>query len=1272
MPMLNTPKNSPISQYSPYLYAYPVNADGSAYNGQYAVGTSGGASNVYTMFGPTPSGIQSIAACVDQIRINGKTIGQITDVKDRAKFARMQIDNCTNQYVLYAALGVYQKENTKLINNAEISADPINLETECQPLATFTELDNDDYHPSDYLLAAWTKTVQDPKYRYTQKFKLPAGLDAFAKVLNIPVVGGGQEPSLPSGVTLASPLTPPNDPATGKFPQVLLSSISAVPYEEINDPTHPFSPRWDYLYADRDLSIMTKTYLTDDASKNSVYCAGVKEAKNESDAQKKADLEVHVDVLGFRRDKFENGIFRRIGYNSLCKVDTLDQKTDIISAAALSYCFKPDTSTITSYLSCVTTETAASYGTGALLAIVQCYQTAEPKATIQPCWKCYGLGSDKVDDDNKHPPCATRYDGVDQTMPDTAGFPSLDSKNFTLATMLKAPLELLKFIKALMTGSQVAGALNAFSNKATCNLPYTGHDDNYNIDKICHDLRRPYTSLNKLKMRYHNPNETDNNVLTNGVMEGLTFKEYFGNHMPYPRMWDTGLPLLKSNGSDRNNQPPDDTTGQYTAIVGVGREAAAKVIGNDSNGDSLADKHKDERCMLGGWGSGNGITGLVNNTLNPLINGQSGALNGPLNNTINQAGVIMENDARLAVNGAIGQATQTISNTVNDAVNGTIGQISSQARLAVTAALQQTAGQSASAVSNAVQSALSGTLGQACTTISTSATGAVSSSMQTVNTQMGQSIMTQMNTSLGNASSSVYGNAGSSINTTFSGLNSQISTASTTLANSGSGVTQNDISTVNATLSSSIATANQTMHTYMAGSLNGSTGQSSQQMTNAVYSVLGAQNTASTMINGQINSAVSTTCVAANQQVYSAVNQALSSTAGQSQAQIDAAVNNALANSLGKYTSLMNTSINNALNQSVGKYTGELSNQLNSTLDTQVGKATNSMKTAASDALSKGATAATSGIQSAMQQLNASGMGNTASQLLNVLNKVSFAGISIQLPDPITSWTELKLYQARALRYMGLSCIARYEKAFKAGNSENLALMRTGGEWQSLYIYKCPINNPTPATCKYVSLAEKQADLANGASANYTYKEPQGISAAWSNGWRGYIGSADVATRFPNFGGGAANTSVGLDNAQPGDIIVMPNGVVSAKGEPGLPTIAVVEDVNLPTTGNKDCAAKKNCYVLVREADNGRAPDVCGTTDNWGYAPERYYYKPGQESGGTVSTLKAEFDKLNWTTDCADTKLNICVFAQWNSAQLYHISDDYRPGCTDANPNNCK
>ena len=1005
MPMLRT-KMHTFADLSPYLYAYMLDTDGSAYNGIYATGNSGGPNKVFSMIGADSSGVSKrLASCIDQIRIDGKVMGQMSRLIDKAKFARMQMDNCSNQYILFSAFFPYQKANTKLINNPLISADPISLNTECQPIATFSELENE-YNPTVYLQHAWNKTLTDPRHR-KRNIPIPSivrsvlNLIGSAANIDLSILDGVLgEPAYPDGVSLVNPLntlpdgTNVNANVSAIKQQVRLSNIAAVPYEEILDPTHPFSPRWDYLFTDRDLSILTfyyqKKHGTDnDRDPNAVYCAGIKTDDNSNDDdQQKKDKMVQVDVLDFREKPFMEGLMRRVGYNTLCKAEaSINQELKqagssgwdkgehkIAIAAAFSFCFDPkDVGGFTiCYAAC---EVANIFAFGSIDCNDLCNGswTSDNQNGIAPllgqiksCWQCfYGDdymgnktdGSDKVDDVDKFPPCTTRYDGADLWMKDTTGWNNLMS-------IFSNPG---KLVKILFGKGRLAGALNGFSAKANCVVPpidFPAPTSKYNMTKLCSALRRPYTQINKLKMRYDyhtgDQNKDDaekkNNVLTDGVMEGLRFKDYFSNHMPYPRMWDSGNSLTYSAG-DRNFQPPLDTAGQYTTIVGVGRESAAEILGKNSAGHDLSTVHPDERCLVGGWG-GTGLSGVFN-----------------------LKGVALDTSD-------LGSATRTL----------------------------------------------------------------------------------------------------------------------------------------------------------------------------------------------------------------------------------------------------------------------------------------------------------------------------------------------ISLPDPITSWTELKLYQARALRNLGLSCIPRYEKAFKQGGTEALTLLKSGGEWSRVVVSKCDKNGKN---CSYLSGKSYLEQLAGGSVDRSTYSiVAQAKSEGWGNAWRGYIAASDAdtngkddnpKTRFPNLGqsAGLFNTTlspqigltpqaasvfvpdyndmlvqdVSLDRAQKGDIILLPRGgdpllnpqnankdmntliskALNGEFNSGLPKLAFVVDVNLPKkdkkAGETDCTDTDDCFVKVLEADNGKWPDVCGTTDTWGMFQMRYYYKPG-ENGGAIKNAKDTYTKLGWTYDCVDTHLQRCEFSPWYISKLYRIRNDIRSGCS--------
>ncbi len=829
MPMIDTPKASYIADYTPYLFSYPRDPSDPSrpYVGAYSIGTSGDATRTYQMIGNTPSGTKRLAGCTTQIR----TASSPRTPLDDAKIARLQLDNCTNQYILNTSLYPFQKENTALLSMDD-PANPgklLSTATECQPIRTFTETENE-YSASEYLQAAWKKTLQDPNYRKTSTI-----VPKYTPCI-LPGWACDREPHLPSGVRIDNPLRPPSP-----FPEVLLSTIAAVPYEEIVDPTHPFSPRWDFKLNDRDYSnISTQTPLSTAAvlvaaavrvymsePKNSVFCAGVREAKQGTTGKKKDDAEVRVDVLEFRRGAFESVLQRRAVYNAICyeHIAIFTSGDDAaFYVAPLSFCW-----TITGFS----------------------WVYPWVYAKEQECWKCFGL-SGQVDDEDKHPPCTTHYLGKDLSMD--------------------------------LLGGWFPGGFNAFKLKANCGGSMAG---------ACEKLRKPYTQLNKLKMRYHNPDDEedkdgDNIALKDGVMEGLTFSEYFGNHMPYPRLWDTGTPLLNSPATNGNAQPPLDTTGQYTAIVGVGREASAKAAAKnapaDADGIKPEDKYTDQRCKTGGWGGVMGIT-----------------------------------------------------------------------------------------------------------------------------------------------------------------------------------------------------------------------------------------------IPWQ---------------------------------------------------------------------------------------------------------------------------------------PVSFAGVNFILPDPITSWTELKLYQARTNRTIGMSCLGRYEKVFKPGSAENLILMAAGADWSKLIVSKCPqTGGGRTGQCTYMTL-KQYSDAGKPENSETTLYIKDLKNDLWPNSWRGYMAAENVDNQFPSFGDAGALVDTGLDTVEQGDIILLPYGAGGDAASPGLAKLALVIETNTPN--DSDCMAKKNCYVKVLEPDNGKWPDVCGTTDTWGEMKARYYYK----SGHLPEAAATEYKRIKTIQTCKQTAISHCEQTEWDNLNTYRIRDDVRPGCT--------
>jgi hypothetical protein len=286
-PMKST-KPTTFKDLSPYLYDYMRDPEDKTkpYSGDLWRGTTGDPMQTMAVIGASPNGVAKQKSCVDQLQLPSS----ISTLADQAKFIRLQLDNCTNQFILNASIYPFQKENSSVLCD-DTKGRKCSLADLCQPLRTTTD-PKQEYLVSDYLRAAWKKTMQDPAYR-----KNP---DA------------PNEPHLPTGVKLKHSIPMPE----AANAEITLSAIAAVPYEEIVDPTHPFSPRWDYATNERDkYSPMTASYGGDAA--NGVFCAGDK-SKNI----------IKVDILSFREKAldFDDKVTDRIKFNQNCKANTGDQK----------------------------------------------------------------------------------------------------------------------------------------------------------------------------------------------------------------------------------------------------------------------------------------------------------------------------------------------------------------------------------------------------------------------------------------------------------------------------------------------------------------------------------------------------------------------------------------------------------------------------------------------------------------------------------------------------------------------------------------------------------------------------------------------------------------------------------------------------------------------------------------------------------------------------------------------------------------------------------
>ncbi len=249
--------------------------------------------------------------------------------------------------------------------------------------------------------------------------------------------------------------------------------------------------------------------------------------------------------------------------------------------------------------------------------------------------------------------------------------------------------------------------------------------------------------------------------------------------------------------------------------------------------------------------------------------------------------------------------------------------------------------------------------------------------------------------------------------------------------------------------------------------------------------------------------------------------------------------------------------------------------------------------------------------------------------------KTRFKGDAcVHLPNdntvhPLTSWTELKLYQARTYRNTGLNCIGQFEKLHKVNMMEDVVLKMAGGS----VLLNNGVKDHTvtwPLSHRGFLWDPKMDD-----------KQIANIPDSNSKIYRWDIPSD---TRFPNFAkrpGASATVLRGLDNAQPGDIVYLdpsdynvayPDRVTRQPIGDGkaidnfkmaadeyVPFIGYVAETfndssylaaNPAEPGEQPNAAGRDRYwVHVLQTNAGQYPDSCGITELAGNARHRTIYR---------------------------------------------------------------
>ncbi len=234
-------------------------------------------------------------------------------------------------------------------------------------------------------------------------------------------------------------------------------------------------------------------------------------------------------------------------------------------------------------------------------------------------------------------------------------------------------------------------------------------------------------------------------------------------------------------------------------------------------------------------------------------------------------------------------------------------------------------------------------------------------------------------------------------------------------------------------------------------------------------------------------------------------------------------------------------------------------------------------------------------------------------------------------PDPITSWSELKLYYVRSTR-MNLKCLANHEKLFKHYTGEG-GLLRSAGQ--------------------SIPRREKCANGSDGCYANVEMPFP----------WLGYLSDPKAAQRFPNFGNvnvTVTNLGKGLDDAMPNDVLVFGEDLVRTgnKATDRNPYVGVVANAENAATRRANGGGKSSSleFVKIRAYNHGKYLDACGNTDMLGDSTVYTMFKSGMiEPYLTIYKELGNNNNVPPSYHCLDPALSACIEPLWENIPRYKI-----------------
>ena len=252
-------------------------------------------------------------------------------------------------------------------------------------------------------------------------------------------------------------------------------------------------------------------------------------------------------------------------------------------------------------------------------------------------------------------------------------------------------------------------------------------------------------------------------------------------------------------------------------------------------------------------------------------------------------------------------------------------------------------------------------------------------------------------------------------------------------------------------------------------------------------------------------------------------------------------------------------------------------------------------------------------------------------------------GINVSNPDPISSWSELKLYYVRTMR-MGVKCIGQETKLFKNLGSEEYVLNRTG----------VTLHKRRPTGSFYDNDRTTVGEEGGGL-----------ISYYWPLGWRGYVSDPDQDKRFPELYDNVSYEARGLDRAAPGDVLIFDKDVVM-RGDEGTwrnPYVAVVENVQNDFSREaaySQVVAEEFDYVKAVAHNHGKYVDACGNTDDLGMGEIFTMYKQALPPPYPELLAETGTEGEDYTSTCDDPRMSACIEPLWNDIKRFKIKGNLR------------